>query len=727
MRKFTFFLILMTMSFGFTQNLALTGSASASTEGQPASNAIDGNAATRWESAFEDPQWITIDLGASYTIGQVVLNWEGAYASTYEIQISDDATFATYTTIYATTSGDGGIDNLIVDGTGQYVRMYGTVRATPYGYSLWEFEIYEYNAATDATLSDLQVDSATISGFDPGITSYDYELPAGTTVAPTITSATATVTTGTNVTITQASSVPGNGTVVVTAADGTTTETYTVSFDVPAETTPTSAAPTPPARNTSDYISIFSDAYTNVATVNLNPNWGQSTVQSVVDIAGNNTLSYDSFNYQGTDFGGAQDISNMEYLHVDIWTNTVATNIYVISSGPEIPHAISSVDGSWQSLDIPVAGITGDLTSAIQFKFDGGDGTGIMYIDNLYFWKNPSASGTDATLSDLQVDNATISGFSSNTFNYTYELAPGTTVVPQITSATPTDANATSVTITQATDILGNATVDVVSQDGTVTETYTVTYLLSGPDAAAPTPTHDEVNNQVISIFSDAYTDLAGTNYNPDWGQSTVVTIESVMSNDALKYAGLNYQGTNLGSTDGGVSQDVSSTTHLHLDFWTANSTVIDFYVLDQGAGEVFYSLPIPAALGGDWVSVDIPLSHYTSGGEVLTDIHQFKVTGDGTVYFDNIYFYNETALSVGDFEVEEFKVYPNPTNSVWNITSSTQINIVEVFNVMGKKIITIQPNANETSIDATSLNSGIYFVKIDAATGLKTIKLIKE
>ncbi|HXA61338.1 MAG TPA: glycoside hydrolase family 3 C-terminal domain-containing protein [Streptosporangiaceae bacterium] len=108
--------------------------------GTPASAAVDGNTATRWSSAFSDPQWIQVDLGTTATISQVVLTWETAYASGFQIQTSADA--ASWTTIYSTTAGTGGTQTLNVTGTGRYVRMYGTVRATGWGYSLWEFQVY---------------------------------------------------------------------------------------------------------------------------------------------------------------------------------------------------------------------------------------------------------------------------------------------------------------------------------------------------------------------------------------------------------------------------------------------------------------------------------------------------------------------------------------------------------------------------------------------------------
>jgi hypothetical protein len=106
----------------------------------PGSAAVDGNTGTRWSSAFSDPQWLQVDLGATRSVSQVVLRWEAAYGKAYQIQTSNDA--ATWTTIYSTTTGKGGVETLNASGSGRYVRMYGTARGTFYGYSLWELLVY---------------------------------------------------------------------------------------------------------------------------------------------------------------------------------------------------------------------------------------------------------------------------------------------------------------------------------------------------------------------------------------------------------------------------------------------------------------------------------------------------------------------------------------------------------------------------------------------------------
>ncbi|WP_245984335.1 discoidin domain-containing protein [Streptomyces tateyamensis] len=122
-----------------SQGKAATAS-STENAGSPASAAVDGDTTTRWSSAFSDPQWLQVDLGASATIDKVVLNWEAAYGKAYQIQTSADG--VNWTTVYSTTTGAGGVETLTVAGTGRYVRMNGTARATQYGYSLYEFQVY---------------------------------------------------------------------------------------------------------------------------------------------------------------------------------------------------------------------------------------------------------------------------------------------------------------------------------------------------------------------------------------------------------------------------------------------------------------------------------------------------------------------------------------------------------------------------------------------------------
>jgi hypothetical protein len=107
-----------------------------------ADKAIDGNVTTRWSSSFTDPQWLYLDLGVRRKLDRVVLNWEAAASLDYDIQVADDSA-GPWTTVYNTTAGNGGIDDLAgLNAVGRHVRMYSRRRATPWGNSLFELAAY---------------------------------------------------------------------------------------------------------------------------------------------------------------------------------------------------------------------------------------------------------------------------------------------------------------------------------------------------------------------------------------------------------------------------------------------------------------------------------------------------------------------------------------------------------------------------------------------------------
>ncbi|GIF18068.1 hypothetical protein BJ973_008967 [Actinoplanes tereljensis] len=112
----------------------------------PASNAVDGNFGTRWSSAFSDPQWLQVDLGASATITSVLIDWESAYARSFSLKTS--ANGSSWTTVYSTTTGAGGRQTLTVSGSGRYVRLESTARATQWGVSLNEFQVFGTGGTT---------------------------------------------------------------------------------------------------------------------------------------------------------------------------------------------------------------------------------------------------------------------------------------------------------------------------------------------------------------------------------------------------------------------------------------------------------------------------------------------------------------------------------------------------------------------------------------------------
>ncbi|WP_052070283.1 glycoside hydrolase family 3 C-terminal domain-containing protein [Streptacidiphilus albus] len=127
-----------------TQDLALdqptTASSTQDATDYPAADATDGDPGTRWSSASSDPQWLEVDLGSQQQICNVGILWEAAYATAFQVQVSNDN--STWTTVYSTTTGTGGNQSFPVSVTARYVRMYGTARGTQFGYSIFEFDVY---------------------------------------------------------------------------------------------------------------------------------------------------------------------------------------------------------------------------------------------------------------------------------------------------------------------------------------------------------------------------------------------------------------------------------------------------------------------------------------------------------------------------------------------------------------------------------------------------------
>ncbi len=153
---------------------------------------------------------------------------------------------------------------------------------------------------------------------------------------------------------------------------------------------PTTAAPTPPARNASDVVSLFSNAYSNVPGTDWFPNWGQSTVVTDVQVAGNDTKRYANLNYQGVQFAAPINAAGMNRLHLDIWTpDCTELKVFLINTGPvEQAFTITPTLSNWMSLDIDLASFnTINLSSIIQFKFEGVPfGSSNVYMDNIYFY-----------------------------------------------------------------------------------------------------------------------------------------------------------------------------------------------------------------------------------------------------------------------------------------------------------------------------------------------------
>ncbi len=187
------------------------------------------------------------------------------------------------------------------------------------------------------------------------------------------------------------------------------TTTYSEDFEVTAILQPLASAPTPPSRAEEDVISIFSSVYNDVPDTNYFPDWGQAGQGSgwaMFDLGGDQMLQYVNLSYQGIALadGTSVDVSNMESLHLDVWTADAVTDIEVSlinnASGTvtEAPVTVALNANSWTSIEIPISdyidqGLT--VTEIFQLKFVGEPwAAGTVFIDNIYFWKTPSATPT---------------------------------------------------------------------------------------------------------------------------------------------------------------------------------------------------------------------------------------------------------------------------------------------------------------------------------------------
>ena len=118
-----------------------------------ASNAVDGDGTTRWASEFADNQNLIVDLWQSYTISTVKVAWEAAYASQFQVQVSNDNT--TWTTVYENYNATGGTQTIeFTPVSARYVKIYCIKRATEYGFSIYEFEIYKDSVGGSTIKSD---------------------------------------------------------------------------------------------------------------------------------------------------------------------------------------------------------------------------------------------------------------------------------------------------------------------------------------------------------------------------------------------------------------------------------------------------------------------------------------------------------------------------------------------------------------------------------------------
>ncbi len=197
--------------------------------------------------------------------------------------------------------------------------------------------------------------------------------------------------------------------------------------------------------------------------------------------------------------------------------------------------------------------------------------------------------------------------------------------------------------------IIGSDTAVITATMGGIAADGSLTIQSMGAYLNAPVPTHDPAN--VISLFSDAYTNVPVDYYNGYWQpwQTTLSADFEVNGDHVLNYTNFNFVGIQFSSPTINATQ----MTHLRVDMYIPNpinaGTVFKIQLVDFGANgapgggdDTSFTLTFNSAalISQDWKSFDIPLSSFTG---LSSRAHLGQIIFEGTnlpnFYADNIYF----------------------------------------------------------------------------------------
>ncbi|MFY7740628.1 MAG: carbohydrate binding domain-containing protein [Flavobacterium sp.] len=275
--------------------------------------------------------------------------------------------------------------------------------------------------------------------------------------------------------------------------------------------------------------------------------------------------------------------------------------------------------------------------------------------------------------------------------------------------------------------------------------------VIPAPTTAAPTPPNRPAAD-VKSIFSDAYTPLAvlgysggdDNTYNTSWCPGTTSLVQ-VAGNNTNRATGLGCEG--IAFLAGRF--DATGFTRFHIDIWTPTPTQdkvfsFKFSNWNNTTGETNayeYTATnanvLTSGSEGTWISIDLPFSTPTfncintppgNACPSVSDFAQFVITSNlDIVYYDNLYLHKNTVLATANFDTIQVKSFPNPTNNVWNIETAEDMVSIQLFDVLGKKVLELNPNATTAKINASEVSNGVYFANVKTANGNKTIKLVKN
>ncbi len=494
---------------------------------------------------------------------------------------------------------------------------------------------------------------------------------------------------------------------------------------------------------------MFSDVYTDVPVDTWLTVWSEGALEEVL-IVGNPTKKYTSVNFVGVETVGPNliDASGMSHFHMDVWTpdaNDFKIKLVDFGAdgawggGDDSEHELtfpSPATGTWISYDIPLADFTGlasteHMAQLIMVKAP----LGTIFVDNIYFWKSPTANapidfetggfgagwtwtvfenatnppleiianpdvsapnesatvakftalqagqpwagceslhgsdiGTfnlDATnstikimvwkpvasdvgiklvkpdgwsLGEIKVANTVVNGWEELTFDFTSQISDGYD----------------QIVIFPDFDLAGRAQDNICYFDNI---TFSAGTAPAEPTEPAPDPTKPEAN--VISMFSDVYTDVPVDTWLTVWSEGALEEV-LIVGNPTKKYTSVNFVGV---ETVGPNLIDASGMSHFHMDVWTPDANDFKIKLVDFGADGAWgggddseHELTFPSPATGTWISYDIPLADFTglASTEHMAQLIMVKAPL-GTIFVDNVFYYtipdSEYPTHVIDFE----------------------------------------------------------------------------
>jgi hypothetical protein len=249
---------------------------------------------------------------------------------------------------------------------------------------------------------------------------------------------------------------------------------------------------------------------------------------------------------------------------------------------------------------------------------------------------------------------------------------------------------------------------------------YTGTVVPTGPTEPAPTPI--QLAQNVVSLYSDAYTNVAVDTWLTSWSAAALEDI-TIQGNPTKKYSNLDFAGVETVSS----TVDASTMEFLHLDVWSDNFTQFSIKLVDFGADGAFgggddteHQVDIASPNQEEWVSLDLPLTQFTglqNQAHMAQYIFVGQPTGSTTVYVDNMFFYKlpNNIEQVNNSSIPA--LYPNPVTTGNDVRFGNEVCQIDIYDISGKLI----SSSTGTSIQTNAFSQGVYVVKLVSKDGSRS------